>query len=673
MADLTTFPGDLLNAEQISKALGIEVRSVRRRAKNEAWGFDVGNVRGGKQKRFPFKGLPADVQAAVLKKYGIKAKAAKADLEAAADDLGETPFTYDKDALWDAFNRKTQKQKDKAIQQAGLLHQVVAFWRANLTPDTGEKAAESQLWQAMQIIGQAHDVSPFTLRNWWNGAGHKRGAKHYAPEDWAPALAGDYTGRTKKAELSTAAWDFYTGLYLNRRHSSHAECYRRTQEVAQLRGWTLPCARTLEREIERVYSRATVVFFREGEHALKYLYPWQHRDKTCFKAGEAVSGDGLKFDKVWVAFEDGEILNTTTGWFWQDIYSGKILAHRLGKTENTDLFRLATYDLTEVAVPYYVNLDNTRVAANKAMTGQAPTRHRFGNQPNDPMGILIQMGMDVHFTNPDQRRNGPGSKPMERAFGIGGIHDKVSTHPALLDRGYSKATAIPFMEFRKIVADEVKRHNAQPKRQSPVCGGVLSFDEAFAKSYVNAAPRKASEVQRRLLLLLPEVVKTHKQSGTITLQAGKGPLGKHRYWHEALVEVAGDEVVVYYDPQCLPQPVQVYTLAGKPLCEATWLPSTAFNDTEAAREWAKNKNRALKAMKAAAAAQQRMTTLELQQQLPERQDAALPEAKVITGLFGVKQGRTVVEDGVVIDVETGEILNVEDRFVEAIKRLDGQF
>ena len=525
--------------------------------------------------------------------------------------LSESPdarrsfYDYDRAALWAWASGRSRRQREVGQRRAALLREVMRLH------DHGER-----LGSACQLISHT-GVSAASLRNWYYGSHGKPGAKDYDREDWPAALIPGHAGRAKRAGIPPAAFDWYCGYYLTRRRPSAAEAYRRVVEVARAERWgKLPSAATFFRRLKREVSEPVIVLLREGEQALMRRYPPQRRDKRAFAAGEAVVGDGLKFDKLWVAFPDGEILNTATGWFWADLRTNYIAAFRLGKTENTDLFRLATYDLTGHFKPRLAWLDNTMAAANKAMTGQAPRRHRFGAKPADPLGLLAQMDITAIFTNPDKVMGNPGAKPIERSFGVGGLHDKVASHPAFLKRGYSKATAIPYEEFAAVVAEEVRRFNAQPRRQTPVCGGVLSFSEAFAAGIKDHPLTRLTEAQRALLLLMPETVRVHARRGEIALRAGSSPLGRHRYYADALGAWQGQQVVAWYDPDALSRPVTVQTLDGRTLCRAEHQGDVAFQDMGAAREHAKNKRRWLAAKKRAAAAEVRMSALEVQAQYP---------------------------------------------------------
>jgi hypothetical protein len=407
------------------------------------------------------------------------------------------------------------------------------------------------------------------------------------------------------------------------------------------------------------------------------LIPRQRRDTRVYAAGEAVNGDGLKFDRLWVKWPDGEVLSTSTGWFWQDLRAGKILAYRLAKTECTDLFRLATYDLTGICLPKVAWLDNTPVAANLAMTGQARGRHRFHHlrRAEDPMGLLAQVGIEPRFTDPDKEHASPGSKRIERAFGIGGLHAEVAHSPRLAGHGFSKSDPIDYALWAQIVAEEVARFNARKGRRAPECAGVKSYDELWAELTASAVLRVATESQRRLLLFMVEAVQADAKTGEIRLKAGSSHLGAARYWSDWMPEIRGQKVAVYFDPADLQRPVTVYSLAGLRLGEAARLPDAGHNDTEAAAEVRRVRIRTQKAWKKQAQDDARIDAVTAAERYPEAQAAEIPAPGVVGAHFG--SGRRVAEDGTIIDTHTGEVLDrdeplddaAEARFAAAVASL----
>lgn len=607
-------------SSDIASALNVDRSTIVKKGKLEKWE----NQKKGNKCFYFFEVLPEDIQYALLTHFPERF----GDEE--PDDDFPTDYRYDPDELWEYAETRTQKARDKAADKLKIYVEAVNMHRAGMKIRT-----------ALRQAAEKHGLKERTLVLWHYGRKGRPGLRHYRREDWLAALIDANSGCPVRKEIDPRAWDFFKTHHLSRSKPSVADSYRRTVETAEEHGWAIASYDSFRRRLENEVAPQTRVYMRDGAKALRTLYPAQVRDKTVFSAGEAVVGDGLKLDRLWVDWGD-EIINTTTVWVWADIYSGKILAHRVGKTENTDIFRLATYDLTKVTVPRYAWVDNTRVAANKAMTGQSPRRHRFKTRPDDPVGVLIQLGIDVRFTNPDQTVSNPGVKPIERAFGKGGLHEMVATHPRFYERGFSKATAVPIEEVVRTLGEEIARFNARIGRRSGVCNG-RSFDETYAAGIKEAPVRKVSEAKRRLLLLLPEVITAQRGTGEITLQAGKGPHGRHRYWNETLVRHSGTKVVAYYDPQDFQKDTHIYTLDGRHICDAQWIPSVAFNDTETAREWTKNKKRYLKAQRAAAKAESRMSHIEMAGLYPSPDKPEEPSPKVINTDFK-KSGRPEIDD-----------------------------
>jgi len=631
----------LFTLREIAEVLGVSKRAAELRARRAGWPFET----KGNRHLYRLSVLPPEVQVALALKYPPEV----APPELPADMPPPRTFDYDREALWAWAESRSEKQRATGRERARILRAVAEL------NDGGMK-----LEAAFRQVATQEGKSWTTLRGWWFGTATKVGARLYDRRDWDAALIPGYTGTTKHKPFDPAAWEFCQRYYLTRNGPSAKEAARRTIEAAASHGWQVPSQRTIERRIERDIPEIVKVYRREGEEALRRVLPWQRRDKRALRPGEIVSGDGLKLDKIWVDWGD-EIINTTTAWVWQDVYSGRLLAHRIAKTENTDLFRLATYDLVGIVVPDVVQIDNTRVAANKAMTGQAPGRRRFGNRSDDPVGILLQLGITPQFTNPDQTMSNPGVKPVERAFRD--LHEAIRQHPRLIDRGYSKDTAVPIEELRAIVAEEVARHNARKGRRTPVCGGVKSFDDVFFEAFKKHPIRQATEAQRRLLLLMPEVVRASRAKGEIQLSAGRGPTGKPRYWSEVMAEHRGKQVVVYYDPENLSEPVHVYDLSGQYIGEAERIGDTGFNDTQAAREWAKYNRRTMKALKKIAEDQTRMSALEVAAlAAPPPDDLEIPEPGVVRGNF--QQKRRVV-DGRPVGSEADAI--AEDEFDETLR------
>lgn len=574
---------------QVAEALGLARQAVNKRALREKW---PGAAAATHRQRvlYAIRDLPEDVQAALI-------LAGPASVEEAAKSAPKPGG--DAAALLQRFQQATPTSQAAARERLSALLDVEARQQRGeaLTVARQEVAADLQ---ARNVRGGSVD----SLKRW------AAAVKGQPRDTWLAHLLPSCPKGNERVEIHPELWAWYLGHYLTREQPSHADTYRRAKKIAKAKGWPMPSAKTLQRRMNEDVPTAVQVLQREGPQARARLLPPMQRDTTCFEVGEAVNGDGLKFDRLWVAFPGRKPINTATGWFWQDVRSKKILAWRLGETENTDLFRLATYDLAAICAPSHVYLDNTRVAANKVMTGGASHRNRFKRSEADGRGLLLAaLGAEVHFTNPDKERGNPGAKPIERAFGKGGIHEMVATHPRIMGRGFSQATAIPVEELRAVIAEEVARHNAQKDRRGFGIAPGNSFDDEWAAGVARRPPTQLSKAAREMFLWSFEV-RTVQQTGFIELAAGRSPYGRNRYWSEASACYSGERVAVYFDPGNLRADVHVYSLEGRYLFDAQHVPAYAFNDTAAAREHAKFKERELKATKKAAEALGMMSNLE---------------------------------------------------------------
>jgi hypothetical protein len=383
------------------------------------------------------------------------------------------------------------------------------------------------------------------------------------------------------------------------------------------------------------------VYLREGEAGLVKLFPAQQRTVEELHALQWINGDGYQHN-VFVKLPNGDITRMKT-WFWQDVYSRKILAYRVDESENTDTIRASFGDVVDqFGIPEHVTIDNTRAAANKWMTGGVPNRYRFKVKEDDPLGLLPTLGIKVHWTSVIGGKGHGQAKPIERAFGVGGLGEYVDKHPAFRGaytgpnpmakpENYG-SKAIDIDTFLSVLEQEIIAWNAKPNRRTEVAGGEKSYDQVFIESYKNAVIRTANEEQRRMWLLMAEAIKVQKD-GTFTLDAGSATgQGKNRYHNPELFEFTGHKVTVRFDPQALHETVYVYTLDNRYICQANCIEATGFGDTEAARSFNKHRTRFIKASKLAAKAEVAMDALEVAEMLPQAPQPEVANPKIVRPL-----------------------------------------
>jgi len=601
------------NAQQLAGLPGMPGTPQNVRSKLARDGATKRQRATGKGYEYHLDSLPPDTRAALI--------SSSADAPSPQPSDAEEPFAYNANQLWDAFDQKSQRQKDKARQRLNAINAALALI------DAGEKRTA-----AWNQIARETGTSRATLLRLYAGI------SRYSRSDWLAALVPHHHGSAPSAEISDAAWEMFKADFLRNERPTYAACYHRLERAAQAHDWVIPSLATLKRKMSREISRPVRVFARDGSQGLMRLYPSQQRTVKDLHALQWISGDGYQHN-VFVEWPNGEIARPKT-WFWQDVYSRKILAYRTDQTEHSDLLRLSIGDLLDQwGIPSDATIDNTRAAANKWLTGGVPNRYRFKVRDDDPLGILPALDISVHWTSVIDGKGHGQAKPVERAFGVGGLGEYIDKHPYLAG-SYTGANvsskpenyrsrAIPLADFIRILNQEVIAWNAKGKRRSEMADGVKSFDQVFFESYENSIIRKPNDAQKRLWMLAAEAILVQRDA-TVTLDAGAAVgKGRNRYHAPDLIELVGQRVVVRFDPQDLHEYVYIYSLDGKYICDAPCIDATGFGDTEAGREFTRARKQWMRATKESAKAETQMSAIEVAGQLPDSEQPADVAAKIV--------------------------------------------
>jgi putative transposase len=618
-------------------------RGIQMRLDNENWlaperegqTWRKRKAHGGGYEFTPYV-LPMEAQAVLAMRLQAEAAARKDEAEAFVAERH-------REDLWRRFDALPERLKDVARKAHRIIEAVELMERSGTTKTI-----------AVMHVARQEGVGRTTIYNWYRDL---RGIDRC---DWLAALAPHYAGAQKRAEYPSEAWSLLTADYLRLSKPTFESCYRRLVGVAKEKGWTLPSRITLKRRMDAL-PVGMVVAEREGQEALKRLFPAQKRDRAMFYALEGVNADGHKFD-VFVKWpENGQerILRPVMVAF-QDLYSGMILSWRLDISENKESVRLAFGDMVEKwGIPKYCYLDNGRNFASKWLTGGVENRYRFKLRDDEPTGIMPQLGVDVRFTKPYSGQ----SKPIERAFRD--FSQDISKHPAF-EGAYTGnspmnkpenygSKAVPLDVFIKVVAEGIREHNARLGRRSDVCAGKLSFDQVFAESYARAPIIKATEEQRRLWLMAAEAIRVDRTNGSIALEG-------NRYWSDILLPLRSQSVVVRFDPQALLEPVHVYRLDGTYLGPAECQQAARFNDKAAAQSHERARTAWMRGQKMMRDAELNMSLADMQKVYAPREvpdeEAPLVEAKVVRPLFPkspVVVGNTVLAHAAFADEDEDDM------------------
>lgn len=602
-----------VSRQDIAAAMGVHHTTIFRRAKREAWPYIEAPCTGGKQRLYALTTLPADVRDALLTHEAERAKAAAVDKPAKRSTDPETEALIQ--AKWAEYRAALGWRKEVAELRMDALMDIERQRRKADSLSKALKAVAERL-----ASDERRRVSVPTLWRW-------RGMVTGIPRaHWLPfLLPAERTGKAR-ADIHPAAFDAFKRDYLRLEQPAAKACYRRLlRHAGSNPAWgELPSLDTIMRRLEEEVPAVQIVLRREGVEAAERLGPKIERDRSGMYAMQAVNADGHVFD-VAVRYPDGSVGRPVI-LGWQDMYSGKLLSYRIGKTETSDLVRLSYCDMVrKYGVPEAAHLDNGRAFASKKNTGGMPTRYRYKVKPEDPQGVITRMGTEVHWVTPYRGQ----AKPIERAWrDIAGDLSKrpefegayMGNNPNSKPENYG-SRAVAWDDFLRVVADGVAEFNARPGRRSAVCNG-RSVDAAFAESYARAAIKKASSEQLAMMLLASDTVTVCARTANVTL-AG------NRYWSEALPEYMGRRIEVRFDPDALHAGVHAFAPDGRYIGEVPCIAAIGYQNSDKLREARKAQAAWLKAHKALRKAEQAREAAHQIEDMPPIAEPEPPAAGVV--------------------------------------------
>lgn len=578
-------------------------RSINRRAQEERWSMRIGadgeplvQIRAGRGggTEFHVSLLPGEAQIE-LARQGLCAA---------------SPASMVKDQMitaWRWYEGQSGKTKAEAERRAGIIAELEMM----------QSAGATRVAAISDICGR-HQLGQSTVWSWLAMI------EGIAASDRLPALAPRRKGGGTPSDIEPLLWTLFKSDYLRPSAPTLTSVYRRVAAKAAELGLSMPSARTFRRKIEKEVDPAIVMLRREGEEALRRSIPAQRRTVAHLQALEHVNVDGHKFD-VFVDVGDGKPVRPMMVAI-QDIYSSKVLAWRIDLSETAVLTRLAFADLfRNFGIPKACTLDNGRAFASKWITGGAKTRFRFKIKPEDPTGLLVGLGIKVHWAKPYRGQ----SKPIERSFRD--MCDDIAKHPAM-EGAYTGnnplakpanygSRAVPFAEFEAHVARGIAAHNARSGRRGRTYRG-RSFDDVFGESYTAAQIGKATPEQLRMALLAADQKMVNRQTGEIDLYG-------NRYWSPECGRLRGTRVTVRFDPDNLNDEVHLYAADGTYLTSAGVVADSGFDDVDSAKKAAKRDSDYRRMVRAAAKMEDLMTAEELADRQADIDSFTLPEPSVI--------------------------------------------
>lgn len=558
-------------AELRLPGLPSDKRSVQRRAVEERWGERrslsgelLSRTRSGRGGglEFNIQVLPAVARQELVRR-GICAETAEEAVEQSASE-----------ALWEWFGQQPGTVKEEAQKRLDAMVEI------SLLHDTMKVTKHI----AVRDVAAKHQVSQATLWNWCKAvSGVER-------KDWLAALAPRRKGGGKKAEIPEELWQLFKSDWLRLSAPPVAASYNEVKKKAKALGVSLPSVKAFQRKLAREIDPYVVILMREGPDALERRVPSIRRTVDDIQVMEWVNIDGHVFDVEVKHPDTGKVIRPTLVAL-QDIRSSKMLSWRVGISESAATVRLVFADMIrDFGIPADIILDNGRGFAAKWLTGGALTRYRFKILPEDPQGLLVQLGTNIHWATPFHGQ----AKPIERAWGdlcnyiaksaeFDGAYTGNSPVNKPANRG---SRAIEWQDFCAVVDRVIAEHNAREGRTGRDYKG-RSFDQVFAEGWANAVIKKPSRQQLRDSLLAVERKRGSTEDGEITLFG-------NRYWTTECREIAGKYVTVRFDPDDLHSEIHIYGQNGAFLFTAPIMEDFGFKQKEGATVVSKRRAHARK-------------------------------------------------------------------------------
>ncbi len=593
-------------AELALPGLPADKRALNRRIADEGWKHRIGldgaalcrpHFGKGGGKEYHVSLLPGSARIELAKR-GLVMSTGQTLAEAELPSAGS----------WRWYDAQNAKTKAEAERRNAIVAEIDVLFDA-----CGNRTA------AVAEASRRHGVGKATLWAWL------KLIEGVARTDRLPALAPRRQGGGSEVEIDAELWKVFESDYLRPSCPTLSACYARAAAIAKQNGLSMASEKTFRRRVEALHP-GLLLARRKGPDAVRRSLPAQRRTVSELHALECVNIDGHVFDvRVQHPEKPDQVIRPVLVGI-QDIRSSKVLAWRIGVTESAALVRLVFADLfRDFGIPVHCLLDNGRGFASKWITGATANRFRFKVKPEDPVGLLTGLNIQVHWALPYRGQ----SKPIERAWRD--LCEGVSKHPATegayvgnnpvnKPHNYGQR-AMGWDEFRAHVERGIAFHNAKSGRTGRDYKG-RSFDDVFAASYADSVVRKATPEQMRMALLAAEQKTLNRQTGEITLFG-------NRYWSPECSRFHGQRVTVRFDPDNLLSDVHLYGQDGRYLASAQIVEDSGFLDVAGAKATAKRHadHRAL--IRAVEQAEQLLTAEQVARMQADAPDFSLPEPAAV--------------------------------------------
>lgn len=397
----------------------------------------------------------------------------------------------------EAAHAKLEEATPKMQAKAARLAQLAVFMMKRET----DGWTKPQIFAAVRKAFGAEGTSEASL---WRIL---RTVRDVAPANFAPALLDDSNMDGRPCGPN---WDDAWHFALAQIADAHAEwpldaAYDRLEAVKAEMGWHLPSRAAFHRRWDALPMSVRLTLRHGAEKAQKLLRQPAMRNRGTIAPMDIWSLDGRTLDH-WATFEDLTIARPVELRL-VDVGSGKVLASRIGKSENAvDTVALILESVRKFGIPKCIYTDNGRAFAGHLVAGGAAFKFRKRKAQGplfEPPGVCHHLGISVNFAKP---ANGQ-AKLVERSFAetakridagpeFAGAHS--GSTPGRKPEG--KVRPVPIATVRAVFARELAHHNERKRRAGFAHG--RSFNQIFDDGRIGQIHRPANERQLYLASLI---------------------------------------------------------------------------------------------------------------------------------------------------------------------------
>lgn len=503
-----------INVKRAGELLGISGRSVRIKANRHELTYQFVKWRGGKKMEILLSSLPED---AIARYYHCE------PVRNEVEELEGFSKSQQADANNKAWVVELYQKREKGMSTDAFVEWYNREFTASIT--------RANLFQWQKKLKEGGTAALVDRRG-----EHKRGTTTI-PDD---------------------AWEYFYALYMTQEKRGVQLCY----DYTKVKFPEIPSVYAFHRKVKTIPKHA-VIYYREGENALRDVLPSMDRDKTDIASNDIWFSDHHRVD-VFTRNEDGSGLCRLWLTVFFDARSNKVISYICrNAAPDADVIKQAMKKGMELhGIPNEVYFDNGKDYRSKAF------------QQKFQLSLVHQLGINSIYATPYHGQ----AKTVERFFRtfeerFGKMFPTYTgkdakNRPEKMRVSDEKILAIaPSIEtFLAALDNYMEDYNKTPSRGKNLEG--KSPDEVY---YQNLSVKREITDRKMLTLFCGSFDQRTVHKSGITFR-------NRVYWNKALLPYFKKKVIINYDSENL-DVLNVFDEDMRAVCTAEAKVRTPFRNT----------------------------------------------------------------------------------------------